>query len=355
MRVAITDFVSLANVGDHGFLWGPKSESWHQPTDPDRGRLSPFHPKWGEILLRRNELWFHEPKKERRAVCFGSSKGAVASWPAWVDGESREWPFCDGDARAMAAFAMAQGAVLSPVAACATASHALALGAGLIQQNQADIVLAGAGEVPQSAELLAAYRNMGALSKSGVMRPFDARRDGFVAASGGGLLLLESEEGAQNRGAVIHGFLSGWSLKCDASHMTSMSPSGDSIARAIEDALKRAGNPQIQYINAHGTATLNDAVESRGIASVFGKSVPLSSTKALTGHLLGAAGAVEAVVCLLAMRDNFAPPTLNLEERDSDLDLDFLPLHGREMEIGAVLSLNYGFGGHIGALVFEKN
>ncbi|MBW3638140.1 MAG: hypothetical protein KY445_16975, partial [Armatimonadetes bacterium] len=278
MRVAITDFVSLANVGDDCFLWGPKSESWQRPNDPARGRLSHFDPKWGEILLRRNELWLHQPKWERRAVCFGSSKGAVSSWPAWVDGESKSWPFCDGDARAMAAFAMAHGAVLSPVAACATASHALALGAGLIGSHQADIVLAGASEAPQDELLLAAYRNMGALSRSGVMRPFDSRRDGFVAASGGGLLLLESEEHARNRGAKIHGFLSGWSLKCDASHMTSMSPGGASIARAIEDALGRAGNPEIQYINAHGTATVNDGVESRGIASVFGTRVPLSST-----------------------------------------------------------------------------
>lgn len=354
MRVAITDFVSLANVGDHCFLWGPKTKSWQAPVPPGQGRLDWFHPKWGEILLRRNELWLHGPNPERRAVCFGSSKGAVASWAAWAEGEA-PWPFCDGDARTMAAFAMAHGAVLSPVAACASGSHALALGAELIQNGQADIVLAGASEAPQPELLLACYRNMGALSKTGIMRPFDARRDGFIPASGGALLLLESEAHAQNRGAPIHGFLSGYSMKCDAAHLTSMSPSGDGIARAIEDALKRAGNPRIDYINAHGTATLNDAVESRAVQSVFGKSVPLSSTKPLTGHLLGAAGAVEAVVCLLAMRDGFAPPTLNLEERDSALDLDYIALHGREIEMDAVLSLNYGFGGHIGVLVFEKN
>ncbi len=196
---------------------------------------------------------------------------------------------------------------------------------------------------------------MGALSKSGLMRPFDRNRDGFNPNGGAAYFVLESEEHARGRGAQIHGFLTGYSLKCDAHHMTSMHQSGDGIARAIEDALQRAGNPKIDYINAHGTATINDAVESRAIHAVFGDKVPLSSTKGQTGHLLGAAGAVEAAICLLAMRDGFAPPTLNLEEPDGEFGLDYLPLHGRTMEINAVLSLNYGFGGHIGALVLEKS
>jgi 3-oxoacyl-[acyl-carrier-protein] synthase II len=147
-------------------------------------------------------------------------------------------------------------------------------------------------------------------------------------------------------------------MGADATSLTSMCPSGDSIARAIERALKRAGNPKIDYINAHGTAThLNDEIESRGIKSVFGTSVPVSGTKPLTGHLLGAAGAVEAVICLQALREQWAPPTLNLDEPDEDCDLDYIPQTGescgRDLPLKTVMSLNYGFGGHIGVLIFE--
>jgi 3-oxoacyl-[acyl-carrier-protein] synthase II len=295
----------------------------------------------------------HDPS--RLAVVCGASKGDLSALPQWADGQGLKWT-PDFFAHHLAALLHISGPVLSPNAACATSTHALALGASLIQHGQADLVIAGGVEWPQPPLILAAYRNMHALSKAGIMRPFDARRDGFLPASGFGFLLLESEASALDRDAKIHGFLTGWSLKCDATHMTSMSPGGDTIARAIEEALRRAGNPKIDYINAHGTATkLNDAIESRAIKAVFGTKVPVSSTKSLTGHLLGAAGVVESAICLLAMKENFAPPTLHLEERDAECDLDYLPQIGRRMDIGAVLSLNYGFGGHIGALVFEKN
>ncbi len=313
-----------------------------------------------ELMARRRTAWRINP--DRVGVVYGSSKGDLehlensrvwAEWsPAWAQ-DWVAWPdhFVLQMARSLGVF----GPVMAPVAACATGTHAVALGAGWIQSGRADVVIAGAMEPPQPEIILAAYRNMNALSKTGLMRPFDTRRDGFVAGNGDGFLLLESESHARKRGAPIHGFLTGYSLKCDATHMTSMHPSGEFIARAIEDALQKAGHPQIDYINAHGTGTSNDIIEARAIEQVFGTRVPVSSTKPLTGHLLGASGAVEAAICLLAMRDNFAPPTLNLENVDSASNLDFLPLQGREMEIGAVLSLNYGFGGHIGALVFEKN
>ncbi len=172
-------------------------------------------------------------------------------------------------------------------------------------------------------------------------------------------LILENEEHARQRGAKIYGYVTGYDMGADATSLTGMNPSGASIARAMERALKRAGNPKIDYINAHGTAThLNDAIESRAIKSVFGNSVPVSSTKPLTGHLLGAAGAVEAVICLQAMRESYAPPTLNLEEPDNECDLDYIPVTpdscGRQLPLQTVMSLNYGFGGHIGVLIFEK-
>ena len=246
----------------------------------------------------------------------------------------------------------------SPVAACATGAHCIARGAQMIRWDQADWVLAGAVEASLTPLVMAGYRQLGALSKSGVMRPFDKRRDGFVPSEGIGALILENEETARTRGAKIYGYVTGWDMGADASSLTGLCPSGDSIARAIERALQRAGNPQIDYINAHGTATpLNDLAESRAIEKVFGRSVPVSSTKPLTGHLLGAAGAVEAVLCLQAMRESWAPPTLNLEEADDDYALDYIPVTddecGRDLPMKNVLSLNYGFGGHIGVLVIS--
>ncbi len=364
MRVAITDFWATANFEEPRH-WTPTSpvmgeKSLHvtgfttetREFQTESGVHTPS-PKWGEILLRRSGLWGYEVlKTERLAVVFGSSKGDVHRFGDW----NGDWPFPYGYAWAVGGCVLAGGPVLSPVAACATGAHSLALGAMLIEDGKADVVIAGAQEPAQLDIFLAAYRNMGALSKSGTMRPFDQARDGFIPASGAGFLILESEEFALNRGAEIQGYLTGYSMKCDATHMTSMSPSGDSIARAVEDALRRAGNPKIDYINAHGTSTkLNDAVESRGIESALGRNIPVSSTKPLTGHLLGAAGAVESAICLLAMKDGFAPPNLNLENVDEGLNLDFVTGEGRALEINACLSLNYGFGGHIGSLIFEKN
>lgn len=249
----------------------------------------------------------------------------------------------------------ARGPRLSPVAACATGSHTMIRGAQLIQDGYADVAICGAIEPVLPPLVLAAYDNMGALSKSGVMRPFDQKRDGFVPNVGAGCLILENAEKARERGAKIHGFLSGWAMNADATHMTAMCPSGDSIARAIEYSTKRADVTRVDYINAHGTATrLNDETEARGIFSAVGNKVLVSSTKPLTGHLLGAAGAVEAVISLMALREKFAPPTLNLENINIDCDLDLVVGKGRDVEIQSVLSLNYGFGGHIGALLFTK-
>ena len=247
----------------------------------------------GAALARQIEREFgpiraHTPDAARVAVCWASSKGDLhqlargADFWAWTP---------DATARALARQFQIGGRCAAPNAACATGAHAIALGAQWIQDGHADLVLAGAIEPPQHPMVTAAYRNMGALSKSGVMRPFDARRDGFVPGAGGGFLVLENEGQARARGARICGFVSGWSLGCDATHMTQMAPDGETIARAIESALKRAGSLTIGYVNAHGTATVNDLVEARALHRVFGAGVAVSSTKPLTGHLLGAAGA----------------------------------------------------------------
>ena len=288
--------------------------------------------------------------KSRVGICFTSSKG---DWTRFQNGEFLA-ALPDAPALNFARQFGALGRIMAPNAACASGTHAIALGAQWIKNGDADLVLTGATEPPQHPMITAAYRNMGALSRSGTMRPFDVARDGFVADAGGGFLVLANERFARESALQIRGFVGGWSFACDATHITQMAPSGVSIERAIRQSLKMAGEPSIAYINAHGTATANDIIEARALNRVFGSAVAVSSTKPLTGHLMGAAGAVEAVLCLEAMENQIAPPTLNLENVDSGMDLDLVTGRGRTMEIGASLSLNYGFGGHIGCLVMLK-
>lgn len=371
-RVAVTGFAascamrrwndnSWLHLSSGGFwtlrhVFDSQAQSW-RGQDKDGPHV--FQTRWLARDIERElsaaHLWDDglTVDAERVGVCFAASKNRIA-------GAQALWhPLKSAPDRAGTMLARqfgARGPLLCPVAACATGAHAIALGAQLIQDGHADVVFAGAIEPEQSPLVMAGYKQLGALSKSGIMRPFDLRRDGFVPNIGGACLVLEREEMARARGATVHGFVSGWSMRADAFAMTSMQPSGDGIARAIEDAVARAGNPTIDYINAHGTATnLNDSIETRGIKSALGARVPVSSTKPLTGHLLGASGAMEAVISLMALSEDFLPPTLNLEVPDADCDLDYLPNQGRDAQLQTVLSLSYGFGGHIGALIFEKN
>ena len=284
----------------------------------------------------------------RVAVSFTASK---INFDCWQRGDL-PGALPDAPARELARKFRIGGRLVAPNAACASGAHAIAVGAQWVVNGDADLVLCGAIEPPQHPVVMAAYRNMGALSRGGTMRPFDARRDGFVTGEGGAYLVLASEDWAHQHGAEIRAYLDGWSFGCDATHITQMVPDGSTIERAIDEALKCAGNPCVDYINAHGTATINDAIEARALNRVFGDEVAVSSTKPLTGHLLGAAGAVEAVLCLDAMQSQIAPPTLNLEAVDEQIELDLVRGQGRAMAIDAALSLNYGFGGHIGCLVF---
>jgi len=285
------------------------------------------------------------------SVVWSQSKNNFAAFEQWTRGADAMRFFSDYDAHFLAHNFSFGGQISCPVSACASGSHAIILGARLIESGQADVVLCGASEPPQHPLVLAAYRNMGALSPSGIMRPFDKCRDGFVPASGAGFLILESLSHAQSRGAKVHALLTGYSMKADATHLTSMCPSGDSVVRAIEEAITKSGEI-IGYINAHGTATnQNDALEARAIYRVFGSKVPVSSTKPLTAHLMGASGAVEAVMSVLALKNGLLPPNLGLDELEFDLCVVREEL---DKEVDAVLSLNYGFGGHIGALVFGR-
>lgn len=294
---------------------------------------------------------FDPGQSARRSIAWSTSKNNLASFESWISGSDRRF-FSDYEAHFLAGVFGLGGQMMCPVAACASGSHALILGARLIEAGEADVALCGASEPPQHPLILAAYRNMGALSPSGRMRPFDVRRDGFVPASGSGFTILESLEGALQRGARVHAVVSGYSMRSDASHITSMSPTGDSIVRAVDEALSKANHSAIGYINAHGTATkLNDESEARALKRMF-SAIAVSSTKPLTGHLLGASGAIEAVLSIVAMNQGVLPPTLGLENVDG-FELD-LVREERYVQVESVLSLNYGFGGHIGSLVFDK-
>ena len=264
----------------------------------------------------------------------------------------------DAPARVLARRLGAGGAVLSPVAACAGGAHSVILGAQLIEDGRADCVVCGALEAGLSPLMMAGYSSLGALSKGDVMRPFDGARDGFLPSEGLAMLILESAKSAQRRGARVLATVSGGAMNADATAMTTMQPDGKSIARAIEiaqaKANARAAIP-IDYVNAHATATkLNDALEARALARTLGENVAVGATKSATGHWLGAAGALEAVLSVLALRDGFLPPCLGLSRRGDDIArLDFVENGGREFQARRALSLSYGFGGHIGALIFD--
>jgi 3-oxoacyl-[acyl-carrier-protein] synthase II len=259
-----------------------------------------------------------------------------------------------------------QGPVFGVMSACASGTHAIGEAMRMIRSGEAQAVVAGGAEATLTPLAKAAFANMEATSPTGISRPFDARRDGFVMGEGAGVLVLESEELAMARGARVVGEVLGYAATADAHHLTAPEPTGRPAATAISRALAdaRLTPENIDYINAHGTSTpLNDRSETAAIKLALGEyaySVPVSSTKSAIGHLLGAAGAVEAVATVLALTARLAPPTLNYEEPDPELDLDYVPdgprpLAGNGNGNGrarlAALSNSFGFGGHNAVLV----
>jgi 3-oxoacyl-[acyl-carrier-protein] synthase II len=259
-----------------------------------------------------------------------------------------------------------RGQSFGTVSACAAGAHAIGMAERLIRYGDADVVVTGGSEAAITPLATAAFARMDALSDSGISRPFDRRRDGFVMGEGAGVLVLEEEEQARERGARILGYLRGYASTSDAHHLTAPEPSGRGAARAMELALKDAGieASDVLYVNAHGTSTpLNDRAETNAIKTALGEElaakIPISSTKSAIGHLLGAAGAVEAIATLLALRDRIAPPTLNYGEPDEGLDLDYVPNEARPLQNGDVraigLSNAFGFGGHNAVLCLEAS
>jgi 3-oxoacyl-[acyl-carrier-protein] synthase II len=249
------------------------------------------------------------------------------------------------------------GPSFTTVSACAAGAHAIGTSLRLIQCGDVDAAITGGIEAAVTPLARAAFQNMGALSPTGVSRPFDARRDGFVLGEGAGVLVLEEESAAAARGATVLGRVLGYGATVDGHHLTAPEPSGRACARAIELALEdaRLTPDDVDYVNAHGTSTvLNDRSETRAIKVALGpaaRHVAVSSTKSAIGHSLGAAGALEAIATILALRRGIAPPTLGYGEPEEGLDLDYVPERARELPsrngralVG--LSNSFGFGGH---------
>ncbi len=258
-----------------------------------------------------------------------------------------------------------KGPNLSIVTACATGTHSIGGAARAIQCGDADVMVAGGTEANLTPLTVGGFNAMKALSTrndnpQGASRPFDKNRDGFVVAEGAGVVVLEELEHALKRGARIYAEVAGFGYNGDAYHITAPSPDGEGFIRCIRMALRDAGlgPDSVDYINAHGTSTdLNDQTETWAIKSVFGENaykIPVSSTKSMVGHLLGAAGAVEAIFSVLAIRDNVCPPTINYETPDPDCDLDYVPNEARKHTINVVLSNSFGFGGTNGTLIFRR-
>lgn len=258
----------------------------------------------------------------------------------------------------------AKGVNFSPVTACATGSDSIGMAYNLIKNGDIDMAIAGGAEAAVCPIALAGFFACRALSTNPdpktACRPFDKDRDGFILGEGAGLLFLESFEHADSRNANILAEVIGYGATSDAFHITQPSPGGEGAARAMNIALSDAeiSYEAVDYVNAHGTSTpLNDKFETLSMKSVFNdyaNKIPISSTKSMTGHLLGAAGGVEAVLCVQSISDGVAPPTINYSTPDEDCDLDYIPNEARSLDLEIAMSNNLGFGGHNASLIFKK-
>jgi 3-oxoacyl-[acyl-carrier-protein] synthase II len=259
-----------------------------------------------------------------------------------------------------------RGPALTQVTACASGADALGQALDLIRSGRCDVVISGGTEACITPFSIGGFQMLKALSTKRcdtpekASRPFDADRDGFVLGEGAGVLVLESEEHAKSRGANILAEFAGYGSTADAYHITSPDPSGEGGGRAIKLALEDAGlkPEEVQYYNAHGTSTeINDVTETRMIKYAFGdhaRKLKVSSTKGMTGHCVAGGGGIEAIACILAIREGFFPPTINLDNPDPECDLDYVPNKVQYGEVRAAASGNLGFGGHNGVVVFRQ-
>jgi 3-oxoacyl-[acyl-carrier-protein] synthase II len=339
-------------------------------------RFTQFATKATLEALEESNLEIDESNRDRIGVLIGTGIGGISTLLDQTEvmrdrGPDRVSPFLipmmisDSAAGMLAIRFGVRGPNMSLATACASGNNAIGEATEMIRRGAADAMIAGASEAALVPVAMAGMNVMTALSTrnddpQGASRPFDKDRDGFLMGEGAGVLILESLEHAQARGAKILAEITGYGTTDDAHHISAPAENGAGAAMSMKLALKNANLDlmDIGYINAHGTSTpLNDKSETAAIKSVFGEqayAVPISSTKSMTGHLLGASGAVEAVFCILAIREEILPPTINYHTPDPECDLDYVPNHARKVSPKNVMSNSFGFGGHNATLVFSR-
>ena len=327
--------------------------------------------------LKDSKLEINDSNRDRIGALIGTGIGGVATFANEAEtlrekGPRRVSPFLipmilpDTAGGQVAIHFGVRGPNLAVTSACATGTNAVGEAAQMIRRGAADVMIAGGTEAALTSLIIAGFNVMTALSTrnddpAAASRPFDKTRDGFVAGEGSGILILESEEHARARGARIYGSVLGYGITNDAYHISAPAENGAGAVKCMRLALDDAGlSPrQIDYLNAHGTSTqLNDKSETAAVKTVFGEAaydLPISSTKSMHGHLLGAAGAVEAIICLKAMEAGLIPPTINYATPDPLCDLDYVPNHARPKTLQTVMSNSFGFGGHNGCIIFNRN
>lgn len=337
-------------------------------------RFSQFALACADEAIKSSGLDLDDVDKNRIGVLVGSGIGGFSTIETEITkmatGSKRVSPFFIP----MAISNMAAGNIsikyglkgpsTAVVTACATGTNGIGEAFRQIKHGYADIMLAGGVEAPITKIGIEGFNSLKALNTSNDPKvaaiPFDSERSGFVMGEGAGILVLESLESAKKRNANILAEIVGYGSTCDAYHITSPDPDGEGASRAMLEAIEEAkiNKEEVSYINAHGTSTkLNDKFETIAIKRTFGDyayKIPVSSTKSMTGHLLGAAGAIEAIICIEALRDNFIPPTIGYRNKDEDCDLDYVPNVGRNHEVNYALTNSLGFGGHNATLLFKK-
>lgn len=340
-------------------------------------RFAQFGVAAAMLALKDAEFTITDENAERVGVLVGSGIGGLQSLEDQIrilveKGPSRVSPFviplmiADMATGHVSILTGAKGPGSTVVTACATGAHALGDSMEILRRGDADVMIAGGTEAAVTPISIAGFGNMKAMTTkfndcpSRASRPFDTDRSGFVIGEGAGVVILETLEHAEKRGARIYAELIGYGMTSDAYHITQPSPDGSGVVRAMHLALKDAGvqPEEVGYINAHGTSTpLNDSAETAAIKKAFGEhayKLAVSSTKSMTGHLLGAAGAIEAIAATLALDNQILPPTINYETPDPDCDLDYVPNKARPASIEVAVSNNSGFGGHNAVIVLRR-
>lgn len=339
-------------------------------------RFTQFAVSTAKMAVEDADLKLDALDKKRTAVVLGTGIGGTQTFEdqhqtLLEKGSGRVSPFfvpmmiANMAAGQISILLDAHGPNFTVVSACASSTNAIGEAMKLLQRGDADVVVTGGSEAALTPMSMAGFCAMKAMTTNNenpqkASRPFDQNRDGFILSEGCGILILESLEHALKRNAKIYGEIAGYGCTADAFHITAPAPDGNGAARAMELALDDAGlkGQDVQYINAHGTSTdLNDKLETIAIKQVFGelaKGIAISSTKSMTGHLLGAAGAIEAIACLMTINNDKIPPTINYETPDPDCDLDYVPNVARQASVAVALSNSFGFGGHNASIVLKN-